>query len=181
MSPACRGIAPAQVEPVGEVGRLVAEPEAAYRVALVEQVAHPDLDRPALGFVAGADVRQEARIGTLVVAGVEIEARLAGQVGPRHPARGMAPGGRERRLPFRRVGELTSLEVPVAEAIAMIARVHPVERRLQVQPLADLDCGGGFDAESLAAPALSVRKMNVSGSSGSSCSEVETCGCSRRR
>src|SRR5207302_11283788 len=103
-------IAEPRVQLVREVGRLVAEVEAAHEVALVEDVAAPERRAPAPPIAADLQVRARVRTRLDVVAVVVEERAHAAQIHASEPARRHAVLGAEGERVRRRVRLLAALE-----------------------------------------------------------------------
>src|SRR5258705_6352136 len=89
-------VAEPQVELVGKSGRFVLKIEAAQRVAHVEDIASPDARAPALPFITKTKIHERVGVRALIVARIEIEIVLAGDIGTREPAVRMTIAERQR-------------------------------------------------------------------------------------
>src|SRR5438552_2114068 len=103
-------IAEPRVQLAGKIRWLVAEVEAPHEVLFVEQVADPQLRRPAAPVTADGQIREVVWLRHLVVPVVEKEPAHAGEIEPAPPTRRRAICGPERIRVARRVRLLAAFD-----------------------------------------------------------------------
>ena len=116
-----------------EIRRLVAEEESAHGIAFIEQVARPEIGRPARLLISELEIHECEGTGAFIVARVEVEVIDALRVEPREQTRWVSILRGERKLILRRMRLLAAVEIAIAEAIADVARLEQAEAAAQLQ------------------------------------------------